>query len=311
MKLPLLFRILPSATALGLTFLAPRIGAAEPATTGSSDQLEALFQAATTHEYYAKLAKLSGEPASPQLAIDKQRHATTAARAEEILARKPHYLTVPVDTFKVAPPPANSSSQTRAELDYLLRLQEQRTPMEMAANLDLMNWGYVLAVQPTDRDFGELRSNFFRVGRSLGTWFNHDKLPKTGDFVARVWQDARYYMWSLKLQYARARPYHLEPKIKNLQDTDWPAYPSGHATYAYMLAYLYSAISPKHTDLFIHDAYMIAHSREIIGVHYPSDSESGRVLAQQLLEHLSKNESFAQDLKTVQAEWDQVAQDNL
>jgi acid phosphatase (class A) len=46
----------------------------------------------------------------------------------------------------------------------------------------------------------------------------------------------------------------------------------------------------------------MAHSREIIGVHYPSDSESGRVLAWQLVKRLLSNEKFKKDFTAAKEE---------
>ena len=46
----------------------------------------------------------------------------------------------------------------------------------------------------------------------------------------------------------------------------------------------------------------MAHSREIIGVHYPSDSESGRVLAWQLVKRLLANENFKKDFEAAKEE---------
>lgn len=310
MKSLLHFRVLVGAVAPILLFSSTAIAAPEP--TGSEDAMDHLpvsGWAVPPQEYYRRLAKLSGEPAAPALPSDAQRFPTAPSLVEEILSHRPQYLAVTAEAFKIPPPPANSSLQTRAELDYLLRLQQHRTPMEMAFNLDFMNWGYIPAAQARDRDFLDLRGNFFRVGRSIGTWFTAEKLPMTADLVARTWQEARFYLWSLKNQYARVRPYQLEPKIKNLQDANWPAYPSGHATYAYMLGYLYSTINPAHRTVFMADAYTIAHSREVIGVHFPSDSEAGRILAQRFVELMLKNEKFAQELKGVEAEWENAARE--
>jgi acid phosphatase (class A) len=67
-------------------------------------------------------------------------------------------------------------------------------------------------------------------------------------------------------------------------------------------AYLYSELIPEFATFFIKDAYDMAHSREIIGVHYPSDSESGRLLAYQLVKKLMGNEEFKKDLQAARAE---------
>jgi len=59
---------------------------------------------------------------------------------------------------------------------------------------------------------------------------------------------------------------------------------------------------PEFSSFFIKDAYDMAHSREIIGVHYPSDSESGRVLAWQLIQRLLSNEKFKKDFDAAKKE---------
>jgi acid phosphatase (class A) len=51
----------------------------------------------------------------------------------------------------------------------------------------------------------------------------------------------------------------------------------------------------------------MAWSRELLGVHYPSDSEAGRVLAQEFVRFLFENAAFRQDIAAVQQEWARVA----
>ena len=71
----------------------------------------------------------------------------------------------------------------------------------------------------------------------------------------------------------------------------WPAYPSGHATYAYTNAFLLQELFPEYADSIYNDAYECAHSREILGVHFPSDSEAARILAGQLINKCYKAKS--------------------
>jgi acid phosphatase (class A) len=155
------------------------------------------------------------------------------------------------------------------------------------------------------------RDNLFHIGHSIGTWFNPKDLPLTADLVAHVWQDASFYIWSMKLKYLRIRPYVIDPRLKNLEDTDWAAYPSGHASNSYVNAYLYQELAPEFADIFLKDAYDMAHSREIIGVHYPSDSESGRIFARQFINKLFQNEKFLKDFEAVKKEWKEKAKETL
>jgi len=91
--------------------------------------------------------------------------------------------------------------------------------------------------------------------------------------------------------------------LKNLEETNWAAYPSGHAANSYINAYIYQELAPEFSDVFIKDALDMAHSREIIGVHYPSDSEISRIFARKFVNELFKSEKFRQAFEEVKKEW--------
>lgn len=262
--------------------------------------------------HYKQLMELDPKPKSPTEEIDKQKFVTDAQTVERRMSRKPNYLTnVSVDDFKIPAVPANSSEQTKGEIQYLLALQKRRTEEDVRASLFYADVYYNLNVKPDDPTYPTFRRNLFHIGRSIGSWFNPDELPVTADFIARVWQDASYFMWSLKFKYARVRPVVIDSRIKNLQETDWAAYPSGHASNSYINAYIYQELAPEFTDVFTKDAYDMAHSREIIGVHYPSDSESARIFARQFVNMLFQNEKFLADFQKVKEEWAVHAKESL
>jgi acid phosphatase (class A) len=288
--------------------------------------------------HYAKLAQLDPQPANPDLPIDAERWKTDLKCIQRIEQIQPEFVKVPLETFSLPPCPANSSKQTRAEIDYLLRLQADRTEAEGERALYFAPWGYSCTIKSSsiesikpqvlaDRcekknrndcvrareecceggpQFSKEQRNLFYVGRSIGSWFNPNDLPVTVDVLGRVWCDASYYMWRLKFKYARVRPYNIDPNIKPLQEPNWAAFPSGHSFYAHMLAYLYSEVAPEFSDIFLNDARAIAHSREIIGVHFPSDSEAGRVLARQFMDELLLSEKFRPEFEKIKKEWIQV-----
>lgn len=170
---------------------------------------------------------------------------------------------------------------------------------------------YSLKTTPQDSNYNAYRQNLFHIGRSVGTWFNPKDLPLTADFIAHVWQDASFFIWSAKYKYLRVRPYFIDTDVKNLEDANWAAYPSGHATNSYVNAFVYQELMPEFAHVFIKDAYDMAHSREIIGVHYPSDSEAGRVLARQIVNKLFENEKFRRDFELVKKEWAEKAVDHF
>lgn len=254
--------------------------------------------------YYKELTVYSAEPKSDHEEIDKQKFPYDAVSAERRLSLKPYFLTgVKLEDFKIPDPPANSSERTRAEINYLLTLQRQRTQLDITSSLYMANVYYSPRITPNDSSYGRFRKNLFHIGRSIGTWFNPDELPLTADLIAHTWQDASYYIWSFKFKFLRIRPYKIDRELKNLEETDWAAYPSGHAANSYINAYIYMELAPEYADVFLKDAYDMAHSRELIGVHYPSDSEASRIFARQFVNKLFENEKFLSDFEAVKKEW--------
>ncbi len=236
--------------------------------------------------------------------LDTLRFPFDRAKAQRRLSLTPVYLkTVTLESFVIPAPPANSSKQTRAEINYLLSLQKQRTGEDVRASLHMAKVYYNNRVQPGDTAYVRYRRNLFQIGRSIGTWFHPDSLPVTANVMANVWRDASYFIWQLKYKYARVRPHTIEANINNLEETDWEAYPSGHAANSYVNAFLFSELAPEFTDFFTKDAYDMAHSREIIGVHFPSDSEASRVFARQFVNKLFQNEAFVKDFEQMKKEW--------
>jgi acid phosphatase (class A) len=277
------------------------------ATTGrlfAGDNVAAPF--APTRGHYAKLGKLNSKPREPSLPIDARRWETDPKFVEKVEKIQPEFVRVPLGSFKLPPCPANSSQQTRGEIDYLLRLQAGRSEAEGQRALYFAPWGYSSSIKADNPDFAVQQRNLFYVGRSIGSWFNPKDLPFTADLLGRVWRDASHYLWRLKFKYARIRPYSIDPALTPLEEANWAAFPSGHASYSHTLAYLYAELAPEFSDIFLTDARNIAHSREILGVHFPSDSEAGRAFGRQFVDQLFKSEKFRADFAKIKSEWARV-----
>ena len=148
------------------------------------------------------------------------------------------------------------------------------------------------------------------VGRLIGYWTDPQKRPVTDSLMDKVERDGDYFLWSLKFKYARVRPYIIEPKIHDLEESRASSYPSGHVTYAYIRAFIYEELAPEFTDFFIAMAYEMSRARQIIGVHYPSDCEGSRIFARQFVDMLFSNEKFRQDFEKVKQEWAAKKQEN-
>ena len=100
----------------------------------------------------------------------------------------------------------------------------------------------------------------------------------------------------------RPRPYALEPRLQPIEKPGHPAYPSGHSAASYVNAYVMSELAQDLAPEFLKMAYEMAYSREVIGVHYPSDSEVSRVWARGFVNELLKSPKFWVDLTKAKAE---------
>ena len=256
--------------------------------------------------HYKELAKLSGK-AIPDSSDRKQfpLEGLSPKNALKLLL-KPTYLLLPVSEFKLPDFPANSSIQTKAEIEFLLKLQATaRSEAKVKESLAFANVYYDVFVKLTDSTYNRFQKNLFHIGRQL-PYFTPEKLPITAKLMTKIWSDCTYYFWALKFQYNRTRPYMLDSRIKNLNNTNFQTYPSGHASASYVAAYIYQELVPEQTDLFVKNAYDMAYSREIIGVHYPSDSEAGRIFARQFVNYLLENPVFKKDLSETKIEIESV-----
>ncbi|MEQ8415544.1 MAG: phosphatase [Imperialibacter sp.] len=278
--------------------------------TGAGSELYKEKQPDPVRGHYKSISKFDAQPSEGGEEIDRLKYPLTDKDLQRAKSRKPYYLTEN-ESFDIKAYPANSSEQTRKELDYLLALQEQRFKEDMDICLYMATVWFSHSYKPGDKEYPRMRRNLYFIGRSIGTWFNADSLPATTQLVSNVWADASFYIWKYKIEFARIRPYKLEPKLKNIEETNWPAYPSGHAANSYVNAYLFSELAPEFKDVFIKDALDMAHSRERIGVHYPSDSEASRLLARQLVNKLFESAEFREDFAKAKEEWTRVRARNF
>ena len=257
--------------------------------------------AAPAQGHYARLQKLSGW--GTNAVVDAQRFDINQFRRLAYTKLRTVYLTAAPASFKLPAPPANSSAQTRAELDLLLELQAKRTSADSVRYMQLATvYHDPFTVAASDADYDRNNRSLFVVGQPLGSWYTYRQCPQTLALLDRVIQDATYYVFSFKQQFSRPRPYNLEPRLKNYEAPGHASYPSGHSSLSYVNAYVLEELAPELKAKFYANAAELAYSREVIGVHYPSDSEVGRVWAREFVNRLLKTSQFRRDLALARAE---------
>lgn len=201
-------------------------------------------------------------------------------------------------------PPANSSDETRAELDYLLQLQNTRTKEQISKAEYIANIGsWFNILNPTDPNYNENKKELFYIAQDVGDWYNYQNFPATTQLLFNCIQDTRVTEFRLKWNFKLPRPYHLELKLQPLTRIKSPSFASGHTLCAFTQAFLFSEIIPEKRENFIAKADEVRWSRELLGIHYPSDNEASRVIAWNLLKFWMNNPQFVQDLNKAKQEW--------
>ena len=91
--------------------------------------------------------------------------------------------------------------------------------------------------------------------------------------------DIRPYVRAAKDRFRRLRPYEIEPRLEPCIDDVRGdlSYPSGHATYGYVMAYLLRDMVPERRTQLLARADEFARQRMVCGVHFTSDLEAGRI----------------------------------
>lgn len=260
--------------------------------------------------HYAQLQAISSEQQHATAWMDTIAYPTELYKSSTIFfaLTKPYYLSKPQVDFLVhaVAYPANSSKQTRAELDFLLGLQKNRTDEQVKRVLELAEIGYW-----PDDNYSSKHPNykknleylFFEIKEIMGDAHSFENHPETSKLLQGIMNDMRLMEFAVKYHLVRARPYQLELALQPLKTINSPSFASGHTLWAYIQAYTFGELMPNKREEFVKLAYEIGLSREIMGVHYPSDEEAARQLAHRMLLLMWHTEKFQEDFVKAKAEW--------
>lgn len=226
-------------------------------------------------------------PRSPQEQLTFSRTMTLGSGYRTTASRETPLLSVFESQIQLPPFPANTSERTKKELALLHEYTKLRTPDRL-------------------RDIQEEREmSGVRIGPEvLTTYFSSPRYTATGKLLRLLFEEIEPVILRQKVAFDRVRPDKLDPTLTTAIDVpEHPAYPSGHATQSFAVAFLLGMINPERQSVYERDALRIAVNREIAGVHYPSDSAAGKILASQVVSFLIQHQSVAKLIEEARAEW--------
>lgn len=114
------------------------------------------------------------------------------------------------------------------------------------------------------------------------------------DYYVMLMDSLRDIIRKMKNYYDRPRPAELAKQMginflgDDLSTAKSPSYPSGHTIQAYVMAKMLIDQFPEHEADLLSIAEMISQSRIDRGVHFPTDIEYGREVAQSLYEQIKE-----------------------
>jgi len=115
-----------------------------------------------------------------------------------------------------------------------------------------------------------------------------------------------------KARFNRPRPSRLSPQLMPLIEVPGHgSFPSGHATQSRLVATLLAKVMPPQAEAPLSClADRIARNREVMGLHYRSDTKAGQCLADKTFELLVGCDTVKKMIEEARKEWDLQPLDN-
>ena len=192
---------------------------------------------------------------------------------EELKADAAYETVLPEMTSKIPliPPPPAGSPEEILELYAVIDQYQNRVVPEGLQ-------------QTCDED---LVAIFEKALGEVGITINASYYNKLKDDIRKPYK-------KLKKLFNRRRPYKLAAALgidfpfDDLPSAKSKSYPSGHTVQSYVVAHFLADLHPEHSDRIFAAAEMISQSRVDRGVHYQSDIDYGRIVAEYVYEEVAK-----------------------
>lgn len=185
-----------------------------------------------------------------------------------------HLIKARAEDAPVQVPPANSSMETRQELERMINDIDVHDPEWIKKQVDKYDvdtlWKFEKYCKKHNLEFDK-------------EYFNN-LIDESSNIIIK-----------LKYKYNRPRPFQLASKLGfklnsiEAKTAGSPSFPSGHAAQSYLVADVLSKIYPVHHDAFQAIAEKASYSRYIGGLHFPSDIEYGQQIGHWLADRTDRS----------------------
>jgi acid phosphatase (class A) len=173
------------------------------------------------------------------------------------------------------PPPAQGSEMDEADLAKVLELQSVRTYEQCVRASKEVELSFATLFGPP---YGPLSFEEVLAGRPL---------------YLKLVNDTEQFTNLVRAAYRRERPFQKSTSVQTcLPRQESTSYPSNHAANARIAALVFSLVYPERAEQLMARADEVALDRVIGGVHFPSDIEAGKSIADNLFAQMKETPKF-------------------
>jgi acid phosphatase (class A) len=204
-----------------------------------------------------------------------------AAAAEATFVTPDHFNL----TNFLPPSPAPDSERQKRDLAAVLAVQKARTSAQ------------------SERALADATAGTFGFADVLGPKFNEQDVPKTAALFAKLRGDAVVAFQAGKGVWNRPRPFVVSTDVNPLGERpEGSSYPSGASTVNYLTAIILANMVPEKSAALYARGREFGDDRVILGVHFPSDVEAGRLAATGLAVALMGDSAFMKEFAEAKSE---------
>ena len=143
---------------------------------------------------------------------------------------------------------------------------------------------------------------------AFGMTISSSNTPQIYALLNKAFGDCNNGTYYTKNAYMRVRPFAQYDETSATPSAEAGlrkngSYPSGHTTAGWTFALLLAEINPAREDTILSRGYQYGQSRVIVGVHYQSDVNAGRMVASAVVARLHADANFQKQMELAKKEF--------
>jgi len=194
------------------------------------------------------------------------------------------------------PAPPDTASLVYADdvIQWQWGKMQRNTPRGTLANYD-GKWGHEVVAEVFTGIFG------FNISK--------ENTPAIWKFLVKTSYTGHLSTVKAKAKYMRTRPFaQFNEHTWSEYDDDKSlrhngSYPSGHTSLFWTASLAFAEMAPELQDTILRRAYIYSESRVVVGAHYQSDIEAGRLAASAAVARMHTSAYYMADLKAAREEF--------